>query len=139
MSSSTSRLQLTKLADGENFSNTVLNANWDKVDNGYGTLNSQLEITGTVTSVQALATSGTNVSYAATSSGWYSIQVVTGNTSGSSDVRFQVGNTTIMQTSKAMGQYDTFLPPPMFIKSGTSIKGMATFPSNASANIVKIT
>ena len=42
MSSSTSRLQLTKLADSENFSNTVLNANWDKVDNGYGTLNSQL-------------------------------------------------------------------------------------------------
>lgn len=42
MSSSTSRLQLTKLADGENFSNTVLNANWDKVDNGYGTLNSQI-------------------------------------------------------------------------------------------------
>ena len=42
MSSSTSRLQLTKLADGENFSNSVLNANWDKVDNGYGTLNSQL-------------------------------------------------------------------------------------------------
>ena len=42
MSSSTSRLQLTKLADGENFSNSVLNANWDKVDNGYGTLNSQI-------------------------------------------------------------------------------------------------
>ena len=42
MSSSTSRLQLTKLADSENFSNTVLNANWDKVDNGYGTLNSQM-------------------------------------------------------------------------------------------------
>ena len=42
MSSSTSRLQLTKLADSENFSNTVLNANWDKVDNGYGTLNSQI-------------------------------------------------------------------------------------------------
>ena len=45
MSSSTSRLQLTKLADSENFSNTVLNANWDKVDNGYGTLNSQ-KVTG---------------------------------------------------------------------------------------------
>ena len=42
MSSSTSRLQLTKLADSENFINTVLNANWDKVDNGYGTLNSQI-------------------------------------------------------------------------------------------------
>ena len=45
MSSSTSRLQLTKLADSENFSNTVLNANWDKVDNGYGTLNSQIAST----------------------------------------------------------------------------------------------
>ena len=32
MSSSTSRLGLTKLADGENFSNTILNQNWDKVD-----------------------------------------------------------------------------------------------------------
>ena len=53
MSSSTSRLQLTKLADSENFSNTVLNANWDKVDNGYGTLNSQFTKTSTIISEQS--------------------------------------------------------------------------------------
>ena len=42
MSSSTTNLSLTKLTGSENFSNSVLNANWDKVDNGYGTLNSQI-------------------------------------------------------------------------------------------------
>ena len=41
MSSSTTNLGLTKLTTGENFSNTILNENWDKVDNGYGRLNSQ--------------------------------------------------------------------------------------------------
>ena len=32
MSSSTTNLALTKLTGSENFSNTVLNANWDKID-----------------------------------------------------------------------------------------------------------
>ena len=56
MSSSTTNLSLTKLTGSENFSNTVLNANWDKVDNGYGTLNSKTtplykETNGSATSV----------------------------------------------------------------------------------------
>ena len=35
MSSNTSNLQLTKLADSENFSNPVLNGNWDKIEAFY--------------------------------------------------------------------------------------------------------
>ena len=39
MSQNTDNLALTKLTTGENFSNSVLNANWDKVDAFAGTVN----------------------------------------------------------------------------------------------------
>ena len=48
MASTTTNLGLTKLTTGENFSNTILNENWDKVDNGYGRLNSQMTALGSI-------------------------------------------------------------------------------------------
>ena len=49
MSSNTTNLALTKLTGSENFSNTVLNANWDKID---GTLGVTQLFSGTLLSGQ---------------------------------------------------------------------------------------
>lgn len=49
MSSSTDNLDLTKLAQGENFSNAILNQNWEKVDEFAGIVNPKK--TTTITSI----------------------------------------------------------------------------------------
>ena len=45
MSQNTDNLALTKLTTGENFINSVLNANWDKLDQFAGTVNSKINTT----------------------------------------------------------------------------------------------
>ena len=94
--------------------------------------------TGTVTEVQALSTSGTYTSYTVTTSGWYSVKASSGNTSGYGLSRIAIGNTVVVNVTVSLGQYDQLLPPPIYLKAGTGIKGMATFPTNGSGGIVRI-
>lgn len=122
---------------------TLSSSNLTALSHGIGNeLNSKISnfpiSTGAVTVVKALSTSGQNVSYTVQTDGWYSIQVTTGSTTGSSFARITIGNTIIMQISANLGQYDTLFPAPMLLKAGTEIKGMAGFPANGAANIVKI-
>ena len=42
MASSTTNLNLTKPTTSENFNLSVINGNWDKIDTGWGTLNSKI-------------------------------------------------------------------------------------------------
>ena len=98
-----------------------------------------LEISsGTATEVKALTTSGTYFEYTVPTSGWYTVRAASANTSGSGYARIAVGNTIIMHVSASLGQYDQLLPSPMFLKAGTSIKGMAGFPANGGGSILKI-
>lgn len=98
-----------------------------------------LEISsGTATEVKALTTSGTYFEYTVPTSGWYTVRATSANTSGSGYARIAVGNTIIMHVSASLEKYDQLLPSPMFLKAGTSIKGMAGFPVNGGGSILKI-
>lgn len=98
-----------------------------------------LEISsGTATEVKALTTSGTYFEYTVPTSGWYTVRTTSANTSGSGYARIAVGNTIIMHVSASLERYDQLLPSPMFLKAGTSIKGMAGFPANGGGSILKI-
>ena len=132
---------VTKSADIVNgFDSTAtdkaLSANAGKVLNDH--IAKVESITGTVTDVKTLTNSGTNYEYTVSETGWYSVSVVSGNTSGASFCRITIGNTIIMQIAVSLGQYDRVLPSPVYLKAGTTIKGMAGFPANGGGSIVRI-
>lgn len=112
------------------------------LNSGVDTINSKLTslpiYTGTVTDMQALSTSGLNTTFVPSSDGWYSIKVVTGNGTGYALARFTINNNIIMQISETLGAYDTFIPSPVFLKANADVRALATFPSNASASVIKI-
>lgn len=114
----------------------------DKTIDAVNALNSNIEAlatNGSTTEVQAISTSGQNVSYTIPTTGLYAVKGSTGNTAGDLAVyMFTSSNAQITNMSvKNMGTYGQVFTSPIPLKAGTTIKAQFIGPSGASGAIVK--
>ena len=116
-------------------SGSIVWGGWYSVDDQIALL----PITGVIEDIVQLTTSGAYSSeYTVPENGWYTVCVNIGSTAGNVLARIAVGNAVILNAFASLNAYDRHIPSPLFIKKGTKIKGMAVFPTGATAHIQKI-